>query len=579
MQGPKNRRIRLSKALPSLVLLGVVAATAAGALGGCGAQPPLPTARVAAQPVKPVASATPPVVIRMRPAEVDDALRAEWSRASVTPSARIDDAGYLRRVTLSVTGSLPRPEKVTAFVADTSPDKRGKLVDELLASPRYVDHMTNTWDRILLGRDTGGGNLVDRKAFRAWLHTQFDKNLPYDQLVRGLVDATGRNSDGASPTTPVSPGSPSSPSSPDASAEGPPLNGAVNYYLRYADVPDLAGTTSRIFLGVQIQCAQCHDHKSEKWKTSEFHSFAACFMRTRIGPIDRGKTMGTRRVDVRDVDHPIKLAKRMDMPDIANAPPRALDGTDFTKSNNRRAALADWMTSKDNPWFKREIVNRVWAQMLGRGFVDPIDDFREKNPPIAPALLDAIADDFVRGGWDLKSLIRLIAQTEAYQRAPAAGAEGALDEKLWAHFQIQRLGPDELLDSVMQASKLDLGGDNVNDVRAGIRKQLAFLFDVDEQTDHHDEFDGTITQALLLMNGKIMGRAIERNGGTLTDVLALSGDEARVRALYLRTLSREPSPEELKQSTTFVAPPRVPRQAYEDLFWALLNSSEFLFNH
>ncbi|MDB4996990.1 MAG: hypothetical protein JWM74_4422, partial [Myxococcaceae bacterium] len=538
MQGPTSRRIRLSKALPSLVLVGVVATTGASALAGCGAHPAPPPARAAVAPAKPLASAAPPpVVIRMRPSEVDDALRAEWSRASVTPSARVDDAGYLRRVTLSVTGSLPRPEKVTAFVADTSPDKRAKVVDELLASPRYVDHMTNTWDRILLGRDTRGANLVDRKAFRTWLHGQFDKNLPYDQLVRALVDATGRNSDGASL---------------DAPAAEPPLNGAVNYYLRYTDVPDLAGTTSRIFLGVQIQCAQCHDHKSEKWKTSEFHSFAACFMRTRIDPIDRGKTMGTRRVDVRDVDHPIRLAKRMDMPDIANAPPRALDGTDFTKSANRRGALADWMTSKDNPWFKREIVNRVWAQMLGRGFVDPVDDFREKNPPIAPALLDAIADDFVRGGWDLKSLIRLIAQTEAYQRAPAAGAEGAMDEKLWAHFQIQRLGPDELLDAVMQASKLDLGGDNVNDVRTGIRKQLAFLFDVDEETDHHDEFDGTITQALLLMNGKIMGRAIERNGGTLTDVLALSGDEARVRALYLRTLSREPSPEELAQATTFV---------------------------
>ncbi len=635
-------------------------------LTACGSHeaPPPKAAPVLARP------APPPPRVALRSTEVDAMLRAAWDKEKVTPAPTVDDAGFLRRVFLDLAGTVPPPEKVVAFLADTSTDKRARVIDELLASPRYADHFTNYWDRVLLGRDARPG-VVDRIAFRAWLHDELAKNVPYDKMVYALVTAKGVNSPGGNPldelTMPASmtPGASaaksgegtSAPSAGPAPAPGdPPVNGAVNWYLRYADaLPDLAGTTSRVFLGVQIQCAQCHDHKTEKWKTTQFQSFEACFLRTRAQQVDKGKVKGVRRVEVKDVPHAVKLPKRMDMPEAENAAPRALDGTDFTKEENRREALAAWMIKKDNPWFAKEIVNRMWAQLLGRGFAEPIDDFRESNPPVAPEILDRLAKELVESGYDVKGLLRIIANTEAYQRAAAAGQEGSTDEKLWAHFQVERLGPDELLDSLVQATKFDTlleksAGENIERVRFGMRRQFAFLFDVDEESDHHDEFDGTITQALFLMNGPLVNRAAGTVPGlALTETLAMQGGEdAKIRALYLRSLSRPPTDEETARWIAFLDAPRdvvvtppppapaangaekpgavdpkkpdaqgdkkqggkqgrgagvlrriearmeardarapapapgpfaAKRQAYEDLFWTLLNSSEFLFNH
>ena len=590
----------------------------------CGASP-VQTQRAPAPPPKAQMAPSPPLLTAV---EIDTRLRAEWAKANLTPTAKVDDAGFLRRVRIDITGTIPSPTEVKEFLADTSPDKRKKAVERLLASPAYVEHFTNFWDRVLLGRDVPN-NVVDRISFRKWLRGELEKNAPYDKLVFDLLTATGVNSAGGQPLKPET--------QPPPTEE--PVNGAVNFFLRYADAPmDLSGTTSRVFLGVQIQCAQCHDHKTEKWKTTDFESFTACFLRTRADQIDKGKVMGVRRVEVHDIEHALKLPKRMDMPSLTNAAPKALDGTDFSSSVNRREALAKWITGEQNHYFSRAIVNRMWAQFLGRGFAEPVDDFRDSNPPMVPDLLKQVSADFVTSGYDLKHLIRLMTATEAYQLAPGpSSTDGNMDERLWAHFQIVRLGPDELFDALVTATKLEpilerIAGDNLEQMRFQVRRQFAFLFDVDEQSDHHDEFDGTITQALLLLNGRLVNGGSSAFAGTaLAETLAMpGGDEEKIRILYLRTLSREPRAEEIAKWTAFVNAPRdvvvtaapvavsaapaatkrggkkpakpvgaggrdplarldnrvraagatdPKKQAYEDLFWALLNCSEFVFNH
>ena len=610
--------------------LGLVLPLVIGALvAACGSHPP-PAART---PVAPSATPPPPPTPKlMGPGDADALLENEWKKNSVSPAGAADDATFIRRVSLDLIGVIPTSQETQTFLADKSPDKRQKLVDSLLASPAYADHMTNVWDRILLGREVRPG-VVDRFAFRAWLHEQFEKNVPYDKMVRALITATGQNSLG---------GKPFEKTEAERDTNDAKINGAVNWFLHFDNVPDIAGTTSRVFLGVQIQCAQCHDHKSEKWKQTDFRSFASFFTRTRPEPVDKTKGMGTRKFDLVDVDKPVRGGKMApaDIQQINQSPAKTLDGTDLSNAPNRRVALADWMTSPKNPWFAKEIVNRTWSQLVGRGFFEPADDFRESNPPVATELLDKFAADFVASGYDLKHLMRVMAMTEAYQRADAVSQPGDMDEKLWGHFQLQRLGPDELLDSVARATNLDnvlekAAGENIDKLRFAMRRQFSFLFDVDEMSDHHDEFDGTISPALLLMNGNLINR-----GASALPTLAISdilkipgGDPAHVREMTLRTLSREPTDDEMKKWVAFVQKPRdvvitddsnkavdaqttpkkgekggkntrkapngdplqnvekrlaeradklhvdAKRQAYEDLMWAQLNSSEFNFQH
>ncbi len=281
-------------------------------------------------------------------------IRAAWVKEGITPAPEVDDARFLRRVYLDITGVIPSVDAVTAFLADSAKDKRSKLVASLLAGPRYADHWTDLWDRVLLGRDVRG-RLVDRDAFRGWLHNELAKNVGWDRMATDLLTATGES----------------------RSAE----TGAVNWFVKYRDTPqDLAGSASKIFLGVQIQCAQCHDHKTEKWKTDDFRRFAACFARTRteaVGDAD----MKQKTFAVSDADNiAMRKRKEPEIKAIVAAPPTALDGTDLSSNENRRQALAAWMTAPDNPWFARAAVNRLWAHFLRRGFVDPITDFRPGTP-------------------------------------------------------------------------------------------------------------------------------------------------------------------------------------------------------
>jgi len=538
--------------------------------------------------------------------DIDKMLEAEWQKAGVAPSARATDVQWLRRLYVDMIGSLPPPDAVLQFAADTSPKKREKAVDSLLTAPAFVQHWTDYWDDELMGQARGGP--IDRSAFRAWLKARIAENTSWDKIVFSLVTANGVQSPGG-------------PRNPFATAtEEPGVNGAVNYLLKFENPNDLAGNVSRTFLGVQIQCAQCHDHKTEAWKQDDFRKFAACFARVRIQPVNRNAKMGINMLVLEDVAKPVpRVTGNPELAPIAKSQPTALDGTDLSQQENVRKALASWITSKENPWFSKELVNRVWAHFLGRGFVNPVDDLRPGNPPDAPELWDTIAKDFTEHGYDTKRLLKTIALTEAYALSPNPGAQPSnTGIKLWSRFHVVPMGPDELVGALFAATDLDelatkATRQDPEEVRQRMLAMVLFVFNVDEEFDK-PAYEGTITQALVLMNGRATAGGSSAIPGTTLRSMIEKGatDEAIITDLYLRTVSRKPTTEELGRAVQYIAdakvkppPPKITippalkptkngdplaravaqtpadarAAAFEDLFWSLLNSSEFFFNH
>jgi hypothetical protein len=506
--------------------------------------------------------------------KADALLAAEWKKAHLAPAPAVDDTRFLRRLYLDLVGVIPPPEVVHAFLEDTRPGKRERAIEGLLDSPGWADHFTDVWERLFIGRALKGAR-ADHASFRAWLRDALARNLRWDAVARQLLTAVGDTD----------------------------KDGATNFFLRYADSPtDLTGKVARTFLGVQVQCAQCHDHPTEKWKRDDFRRLAACFVRTVAQPIDP-KGMAPKRFAVRDFPIAVAGLKKASDPDlraIEEARPAALDGTDFTGADDRRAAFADWLLRPQNPWFARAQVNRVWALLVGRGFVEPLDDFRDHNPAVAPAVLDLLARDFSQSGYDLKRLVRVIVGTRAYQLAAAPPARGsAADaERLFARHPLLPLGPEELYASLAQATHVEpvfqkFAGANFEKQKMQLRNQVTFLFDVDEEADPTIE-EVTVPQALLLLNGPLANAGASALPGTaLSDLLAMPvSDEAKLEELYLRTLSRRPTRAELTRLVAFLRAPRAvvetrkgatpPSplvQAYEDVFWAILNSSEFQMRH
>jgi hypothetical protein len=577
-----------------------------------------------AQSAAPVASAVPKEKPKTLPVEaIDTAIRDAWKAEGATAAPRADDATFMRRVYIDIVGTIPPAEEIGPFVADTSPDKRKKLVDKLLESPHYAEHWMNYWDDVLMGRE-GKAQIVDRVAFRYWLHARFAANSPWDRMVRDLVDATGQNSVGGARVNLPKALAMEVPMGTSVPMKGDPnaadldaVNGAVNWTLRFEAAPlDLAGNASRVFLGVQIQCAQCHDHKTETWKQDDFRRFAAAFLHMRVNPIDVGPAMGmTKRLELVELD---RVAPRFtgnpELAPLAKVKATALDGTDLEKGKETRKALAAWMTSKQNPYFARAMVNRMWGHFLGRGFTNPVDDMRPSNPPTMGDLLDKLAADFAANDFDIKALIRTITSTEVYNLSASSSAKPDAENKLWARFHLVPLGPEELMNSLLRATNVEAAAEkagikNLDQLRVQLVRQYAFLFDIDEEMDVPD-YSGTVSQALSLLNGQLTGqgsRAIP--GSALDDVLAKPGDDAqKIEELYLRVLSRKPTDDERARYANYVQiasktpratipPPRKggagqgplgrlaaksadPRRAaYEDVLWAMLNSSEFTFNH
>jgi hypothetical protein len=568
----------------------------------------------------------------LTPQQIDHMIRAQWKDNDIVPAQQVDDAGYLRRIYLDITGSIPPAQAAEDFISDHAADKRARAVEALLDSPGYVNQWTNYWEGVLMS--TARSQVIDRGAFRQWLRTQFERNTPWNRFVYDLITASGQNSLGGTYQQTMLAGSQSAPLNP---GETSAINGATNWVLKYQGKPeDLSGTASKIFLGVQIQCAQCHDHKTEKWKQTDFRSFTANFINTRPKNIDVGMVKGgIRRVDLVDINRPFQPRgkKAASIADYAAASPAALDGTDFSGVANRRQSLANWMVADDNPWFANAIVNRMWGHFMGRAFVEPIDDFRPSNPAVMPELMNALSVDFKATGYDLKHLIKTICLTQAYQVGSNSSAKPGNDNVYWAKYRLKPMAPDQLLDSLVQATNVkpvleQTVGANLDQIRLQLERQFQFLFDVDEEFEQKD-FEGTIPQALLLLNGGLVNSSVRPIPGTaLAEVQGMPGsDEEKITSLYLRTLSRNPTSTEIKRWVAYVNTPRetvnggrmtpaarksaeapgkggkkaqpnagfnplaraanqlqraesTPKdQAYEDLFWALLNSSEFLFNH
>jgi hypothetical protein len=528
--------------------------------------------------------------------QVDELLDGAWRKAKATPAPEVDDATFVRRAYLDLTGAIPTPEQVRAFAASRDPMRRATLIASLVKSPAAARHFTNYWDEILMGG--AKGKLIDRGAFRGWLYGELSKGTHWDELVYRLLTASGANSGGSRRDA--------ASWEPDGAPPPEGVVGAVNWFLRGAREPqNLAGAASRIFLGVQIQCAECHDHPTEKWKQEDFRRFTAAFMRVGGEPMDDMRAMGVKRVSIEDVEEPTRrMQRRMERTGYDDADPRALDGTKLSGARPRQE-LARWITSEKNPWFARALVNRLWSSLLGRGFVEPVDDFRSDSEVRAPAVLDALAADFVKHDFDVRRLVRVICATQAYQRAPAEGAA------LWEGFRVRPMNADQLLDSLVIASGIEplleeVAGERLPQMKLKLRRDMRFTFDVDEETVD-DAFTGTAAQALMILNGALTNAgATALEGSTLARAARLPGDDrAAIEALYLAALARAPDAEELehwsvflKQAPTEEAPPSKPQNALgrvyrrmqlddrqprdaalEDMFWALLASSEFYFIH
>jgi hypothetical protein len=550
-------------AMRSLVL---VLAFAPGAIvAGChsSSQPAARTSVEAAVPA-PTPSA------RLSSATIDEMIDAEWHKVAIVPAAPVDDARFLRRAYIDIVGTIPPPEVVRSFAADVGADKRARLIETLLASPAYAEHWATYWTDTLLGQVQLP--IIDRGAFHKWFAGRLAANTPWSQLVSELLTAEGLSSEGgpryaAAAPAPAASSAPMTDEPSGAGAAGP-VNGAVNWFVKYKDTPqDLAGNASRIFLGVQIQCAQCHDHKTEKWKQEDFRGFASCFTRTRTEVLNKGKPMAAKQVDVVDIGRPLpRFTQNPELAVFTQAPPRALDGTDLSRAPDARKAIAAWMTSPQNPWFSQAIVNRMWGHFLGRGFVNPIDDLRPSNPVSAPDVLAKLSADFQAEGYDLKHLVRLITGSKVYQlssspRPGVPAAAAAEQDKLWPRFRLEPLGPEELLNALMDATGVEAtlrasGKVDVQRIRSVLFVAYSYLFDVDEEFDQAD-FEGTISQALALLNGRLVGGGTaDIPGSALAQILASPGADAdKIESLFLRTVSRRPTAQETDYFVRYVNEP------------------------
>lgn len=481
---------------------------------------------------------------------VDQLVNAKLKKLRIEPSGPCTDEVFVRRVYLDVIGTLPTPEEYARFMVSTLPNKRELLVDELLDRKEFAEVWVLKWAELLQIRTDVNLN-VSRKAmllYYEWLQDKISRNVPTDVWVRELLSANG----------------------------GTFKNAATNYYQLERDVLKVTENVAQVFMGMRIQCAQCHNHPFTGWKQTEYWGMAQFFYKVQVTGLNtnRGQTP-----TAQETARPRRGKNAL--PDSAKAvPAKFLQGPAPALSPGQpyRPVLAAWLTSPTNPFFAKAMVNRTWAGLFGRGLVDPVDDMAGAHDPSHPELLDALAADFAASGYDLKHLVRAVCNSHAYQRSsrPTGGNEAAAPE-LFARMPVRVLAPEQLFDSLARVTGFDkLQAKARGPKGAGqpgvVRDRFAEFFLAGADGPNAVAYEAGIPQALRLMNSRIVNNPL-----AVRQAVGPARGPAAVERLYLSTLSRRPTADEAKRVNDYLAANGNGVEAYSDVLWALLNSSEFAF--
>ena len=569
--------------------------------------------------------------------QVDALIEGELTQANITPAPLVNDDTFLRRASLDLTGTIPTPNQITDFALDPDPAKRTKLVDKLLASEQYADIWASYWREVIFSRATEARARIMQDLFETWMKDQLAKNVGWDKIATELLTATGSTKEDGD---------------------------VALIYCHTGEPEELAAETARIFLGIQIQCANCHNHPYEKWTREDFHQFAAFFPRIQVRPepdnqgtflvksVDTGtgrqamranfdRTQAFVRMDQNRDGKVTKtevatvkfLADRFDqmlaqadtnkdgaltkeefekvprpdnnqpgrgsaehyMPDLDDptAEGKLMQPVFFvnhakiktgTDDLDRRETLAKYITARNNPTFARAFVNRIWAEMIGEGFTDVIDDMGPEHDAKAEKVIDLLADSFTSSGYDIQWLYRTIANTHVYQRQLRTSTTS---EGVFAAASPTRLRSDQIYNSltsilgdgiVPQQARGGMGGGAAQRfANQGGRKGFGNLFGFDPSTPQADII-GTVPQALFLMNQGGLNTAMRAAGRTRLATLLTNNkdDHDALSELYLLVLSREPSKSEVEVNLAYLTSVGNRSEAFEDMLWALLNSSEFI---
>lgn len=501
---------------------------------------------------------------------IDDLVFANLKQIGVPPSPICNDATFLRRVTLDIAGRLPTAQEADAFLADNDADKRDRAIDTLLSSPDYADYFANKWTSLLKNKRDDTADITANFAFHAWMRDNLLANTPYDQIVRQILASTG---------TIVS-------------------NPPVAWYKRVKEPTTQVEDVAQLFLGVRMQCAQCHHHPFEKWTQAQYYEMAAFFSQVGRKPTAvAGEDLIFHKRGIAQAQH--RKTLEMLKPAGLGEPP-----LDIPPDEDPRLKLVDWMAAKTNPFFAKALVNRYWKHFFKRGLVEPEDDLRDSNPPTNPELLAALEKQFIESKYDLKAIVRTIAQSHTYQLSSVPNQYNAVDRQAFSHYYPKRMTAEVLLDSIdmVTGAKSDFA-----DLPPGTRavslpdnsynRAAPFLkvFGRPEATsvcECERVQSASLAQSLHLMNAPDIKAKLAARGGRAEALAKPGAPEAdRIREIYFAAFSRQPTAEETQIAERHVTEPRFdaeskslePQRArrigYEDLLWALLNTKEFLYNH
>jgi hypothetical protein len=489
---------------------------------------------------------------------VDKAVFDKLVALGVPPSPVCDDSTFLRRSAIDICGRMPTPEETQTFLSDSDPNKRAKWIDSLLASTAYADFFANKWNAILRNKGGAQNSIRGNYSFHAWIRDSFYENKPYDQFVRDVLAASGEL------------------------GQNPP----VVWYKQVKQINEQVEDCAQLFLGLRIQCARCHHHPFEKWSQRDYYGLSAFFARV-------GRKPGMQANEER-IYHKRGLATAQNPKTGENLKPTGLgaEPLELSPEDDPRQALVDWMSSPDNPFFAKALVNRYWKHFFSRGIVDPEDDMRVTNPASNPELLDGLSQHFIKSGFDIKDLIRTICNSQVYQLSSEPNDYNRNDKQNFSRYYPKRLNAEVLLDSINVVTNSTTGFSNLPGGTLAVQLPTGdgnsyFLTvfgkpQMESACECERSSEANLAQSLHLLNSSEVQGKLSAGSGRAAMLAAEKErpEEAKIAELYLWVYSRQPTDDETKVALAHIEKHQDNKKlAYEDILWALINTKEFLFNH